>query len=84
MTRHRNRPNDMGQTKDEKATDGRGKHPSDGLAGKIQATQTTAPEGANWRDVLNVAWVAFEGGLDPADVWARKHNHELDEWGGAE
>lgn len=68
----------------ETCTDGRGKHPSDGLAGKIQATQSTAPDDVDWRAVLRVAWVAWDTDTDPARVWARECNHEItDEWGRA-
>lgn len=84
MTQTDDRPDSKGHTNDEKTTDRRGKHPSDGLAGKIQATQSAAPEDATWREVLRVAWKSFEDDLDPSEVWAGRRNEKLSTWGDAQ
>lgn len=43
--------------------------PKRGLAGKVQAARSAAPDGASDMAILSVAWTAHEEGRDPADVW---------------
>lgn len=43
-----------------------------GFAGKLESARATAPDGATQGDIQDIAWVAWDGSCDPAEVWAER------------
>jgi hypothetical protein len=60
--------------------------PTRGLAGKIQATQATAPEHATEQAIIRVAREAFERDCHPKQVWESRsrENERITDYSGGE
>lgn len=49
--------------------DDRGKHPSGGYAGKLEAAENHAPPDATFEEIRDVASESFERGVPVQQVW---------------
>lgn len=58
------------QNEDE--SDQTGRHPSSGLAGKINGARSAAPEGATDAEVISVGREAHDRGITAEAVWAER------------
>lgn len=60
----------------------RGRHPSSGFAGKLEAAENHAPPEVGFEEIRDVAQEAFDRGVKVEKVWNERTQRQLGEFDG--